>query len=372
MTRWPLAALLLVPSLAAAAADRVTVKGAVLEGKVRSISAKHVVMETIYGKGDLRIATEDVTAIETDAPFHVYKADDGKVVGPVVGVSPAAITVAAESGTTEVPFEQVQAAPREAGPKANWFSRRAVESPWWKSHYDFALSATESTIDSSALAVGFGAQRERGPSRLEFGATYLRGTSQDDDTENLGLPDNPDTPEDESQLTEDGREEVTKNEVRGFVRQEYDLTKRIFALGSLEAEHDGVESLAYRLIPKVGAGFKIVDREDTYIAVDAGVAYVYERFYDDSLNNYLSLAFGAGSKLKLPWLGASWVTRADYYPSITDWSNDYRVRGETALVIPIVEQLSLRASLIDEYTAQPADDTLSNTLTTLLGLSLTY
>jgi hypothetical protein len=370
MIRWLFSALLLAPSLAAA--DRVTVKGAVLEGKVKSVSAKEVVMETIYGKGDLTIATADVTAIETETPFHVYKADDGKVVGPVVAVTPEAVTVAAESGATEVPFEQVQAAPRDAGPEANWFSRRAVESPWWTSHYDFALTAIESTIDSSSLAMGFGAERERGRNRLKLGATYLRATTQDDDTENLGLPDNPATPEDESLLTEDGREEVTKNELRGFVRQEYDLTARVFALGSLEAEHDGIESLAYRLIPKVGAGYKIVDREDTYVAVDAGVAYVYERFYGGDLNNYLSLAFGAESKLELPWLGASWVTRADYFPSITDWSNDYRLRGETALLIPIVEQLSFKAAVIDEYTAQPADDTLHNTLTSLLGLSLIY
>jgi hypothetical protein len=368
MARWLLAALL-VPSLASAA-DRVTVKGAVLEGKVKSISAKSVVMETIYGKGELTIKTEDVAAIETEAPFHVYKSDDGKVVGPVVGVTRQAVTVAAESGAAEVPFDQVQAAPRDAGPEANWFARRAVESPWWESHYDFALSATESTIDSSALALGFGAERERGRSRLKLGATYLRGTTQDDDTQRF--TNDPGTPEDESLSKEDGREEITRNELRGFVRQEYDLTARVFALSSLEAEHDGVESLSYRLLPKVGLGYKLGDREDTYVAVDAGFAYVYERFYDDSLNNYLSLAFGAESKLKLPWLGASWVSRADYFPSITDWSSDYRLRGETALVIPIVEQLSIRASAIDEYTAQPADDTLHNTLSTLLGLSLTY
>ena len=76
----------------AAAADRVTVKGTVLEGTVKSISAKQVVMTTVYGKGDLAIGTEDVSAIETDAPFHVYKADDGTEVGPVVGVTPAAVT----------------------------------------------------------------------------------------------------------------------------------------------------------------------------------------------------------------------------------------------------------------------------------------
>src|SRR5687768_814479 len=135
MCRWLAAALLLAPSLAAA--DRVTVKGAVLEGKVESISAKHVVMETIYGKGDLTIATGDVTAIETDAPFHVYKSDDGKLVGPIVGVTPEALTVAAEGGATEVPFEQVQAAPRDPGAEANWLAREEVERPWYSGRVDF-------------------------------------------------------------------------------------------------------------------------------------------------------------------------------------------------------------------------------------------
>jgi hypothetical protein len=363
VTRLFVAALLLVPSLAAA--DRVAVKGAVLEGKVKSISAKHVVMETIYGKGDLTIATEDVSAIETDEPFHVYQADDGVNVGRVVGISPAAVTVAENGRTTEIPFATVQAAPRDAGPGANWFARRAVESPWWTSHYDFALSATESTIDSSALALGFGARRERGPSRLQLGASYLRSTTQDDFTRG----DDPLTPEDES---EDGNERITASELRGFVRQEYDLTDRVFGFGSLEAEHDGVEAVAYRLIPKLGAGYKIVKREALYVAVDAGGAYVYESFYGAGHNSYAAVALGGEHKWKLPLLGANWYSRFDYLPSITEPLDDYRLRGETGLLVPLMEQLAFKASLIDDYNAQPAEDTSANTLTTLLGLSLVY
>ena len=354
------ALVLLLPSLAAA--DLVTVKGTVLEGTVHSISTKEVVMETVYGKGDLEIKTEDVAAIETDAPFHVYQANDTLAVGRVVGVTPAALTVAADDGTrTEIAFENVQAVPRDPGEDANWFERRPVESPWWSGTFDLALSATESTHDATALAVGFAATRERGPSRLKLGASYLRGTTQDDSAERDPV----------TGVKDDG-EEITANELRGFIRQEYDITKRVFVLGSFEAEHDGVESLAYRLIPKVGAGYKFWDEEKRYLAVDAGPAYVYERFYDDSLNNYLSIGFGAESKIGLPWLDASWQTRVDYLPSITDWMDDYRLRGETALLVPIVEQLSLKASVIDDYNSQPAEDTSANSLTTLLGLSLTY
>jgi hypothetical protein len=360
MIRLLVAALLLVPSLASA--DRVTVKGTVLEGKVKSISAKQVVMETVYGKGDLAIATADVSAIETDAPFHVYKSDDGTVVGPVVGITPAAVRIAAAEGApTEVPFDQVQAAPRDAGEAANWFARRAVENPWWRSHYDLSFTTTESTVDSTAVATGFGATRERGPSRLKLGATYMRGTTQNDSYEDDTVAED-----------KDGREYVTVDELRGFLRQEYDLTARIFGFASMEAEHDGVEALSYRLIPKVGPGYKIVNREDLYIAVDAGFAYVYEKFYDESLNNYGSLALGAEHKWKLPLLGAAWYSRVDYLPSLTDWENDYRLRGETGLLVPIVEQLAFKASVIDDYTAQPAEDTLPNSFSTLLGLSLIY
>ena len=62
MTRLIVAALLLYPCLAAA--DHVTVKGTVLEGTVKKVSSKEIVMQTVYGKGDLTIPTADVSAIQ--------------------------------------------------------------------------------------------------------------------------------------------------------------------------------------------------------------------------------------------------------------------------------------------------------------------
>jgi putative salt-induced outer membrane protein YdiY len=346
---------LLLPTVAAA--DRVTVKGTVLEGTVKSVSGKSVVMSTVYGKGDLTIPTEDVSAIETDAPFHVYKADDGTAVGRVVDISPAAVTVAAlDGGKSEVPFDQVQAAPRDYGSEASVLERHRLERPWWSGNFDASLSTTEGTTDTTSLHVGLGVKRERGPSRLLFGASYIRGTTKEE------FPD----------PGESGSEEVTANEVRGWLRQEYDLTKRVFGFGSFEAEHDGVEELSYRLIPKVGAGYKLIDDDTTYFAVDAGPSYVYEKFYDDSINNYFAIAFGAESRVKLPWNGASWFARVDYLPSITDWRNDYRLRGETGVLVPLFDPVHFKATLVDEYNSQPSENTASNTLKSLLGLSLVY
>ena len=351
MKRFALLTLVLVPSLAAA--DHVTVKGTVLEGKVKSVSAKQVVMETVYGKGDLVIATSDVTAIETDAPFHVYQADDGVAVGPVVGITPAAVTVTEGGAPKDIAFENVQAAPRDAGPDANWFQRRPVESPWWSGHADASYSSTNGTTNTSAMAFGVGLLRERGPSRTKLEASYMRSTSQ-------------------AKFETDDSRHVTVAELRGLARQEYDATAHLFGFGSMEAENDGVERLSYRLIPKLGAGYKLANTETYYLGADAGVSYVYERFHDNSINNYAALALGAEQNWKLPWLGSVWHTRVDYLPAFSDPFDDYRLRGETSLVIPIYEQLALKTSLVDDYNPLPAPDTSRNSLTSLIGLSLIY
>jgi putative salt-induced outer membrane protein YdiY len=359
MPRLWLALLLLTPSLASA--DRVTVKGTVLEGDVQSISADEIVLKTVYGKGDLTIETKEVSAIETDTPFHVYKADDGTEVGRIVGITTAAVTLARADGShLEVPFEQVQAAPRDAGPEANWFERRPVESPWWSGNVDLSFASFDAATHTTALATGFGVRRERGPDRTRFAASYLRSSTREDE-------DDPDTTDfDESD------KEITADELRGLLRHEHDFTARVFGFGSLEAEHDGIENLSIRLIPKVGAGYKLVNLEDFVFSVDAGVAYVYQKYFGGDTESFTALAFGAQKDWDLPWLGATWYTRVDYLPSITDPGADYRLRGETALLIPIVEQLALKASVIDEYNSQPADDAVSNSLATLLGLSLVY
>jgi putative salt-induced outer membrane protein YdiY len=340
-------------------ADRVTVKGTVLEGTVKSVGAKTVLFETVYGKGDLSIALEDVEAIETEGDFHVFHGDDEHTVGRVVGMDPEAIRIARPDGEVDIPHAEVWDAARDPGPDAALLERLPVELPYWSGNVDLAFAATQATTETTALATGFGLRRERGPSRLRLEASFQRATTreaEDDDT----------TPEDESD------EEKTADELRGFLRQEYDLDTRWFAFGSLEAEHDGIEELQYRVIPKAGLGYVVHESETARFALDAGGAFVYERFYDDSSNSYPAVAFGAESELKLPFAGATWRSRLDYTPSITDWMDDYQLRGETALLVPMTEGLSLKASVVDLYNSSPSDDTQSNSLSTLLGLSLGF
>lgn len=342
-------ALTLVSLVASAArADRVTVKGATLEGTVKSITKTELVMETVYGKGDLVIAIEDVESIETEAPFHVMHGDDVRTIGPVVGVSADAIRVA-ETGAApvELAWGEVYSARRDPGPEASLLERAPVELPYWSGNFDLAFAATQATDDTLSLATGFGLRRERGPHRTRTGVTYrlsqqkMQGQSND----------------------------TTSNELRGTLRQEYDFAPRWFAFGSIDGEYDEIERLSLRTVPRLGVGYKVYESESAWFSVDAGGAYVYERFFGGSTNQYPGLALGAESDWELPIMGASWHNRLDYTPSFEDFLGDYLLRFETALLIPMWEAISFRVSIVNLYDSTPAEGTDENSLSTLIGLS---
>jgi putative salt-induced outer membrane protein YdiY len=335
----------------AARADRVTVKGTVLEGKVKSITKTSVVMETVYGAGDIVIATKDIEAIETDVPFHIFHGDDVDSQGPVVGVSPEQVTVKPEGGEPEaIAFDDIYVARRDPGPEASVLDRLGVELAYWQGNFDFGFSYINATADSNAVALGAGLMRERGPSRLKLEAAYHRSTSK-----NQGESTN-----------------ISIDELYGQIRQEYDLTPRFFAFGSQYAENDGVENLGVRLISRVGFGYKLFTSENAWITLDGGPGYVYERYYGGDTNQYPMIGFGAESNWKLPLLGASWHNRLDWTPSVLSPFGDFLLRGETALLVPLISRLSFKVSLVDVYNNSPADGTQKNSLAALVGLSLGF
>jgi len=52
--------------------------------------------------------------------------------------------------------------------------------------------------------------------------------------------------------------------------------------------------------------------------------------------------------------------------------DDFLLRGETSLLVPLISKLSFKVSLVDLYDSSPADDTQKNSLATLVGLSLGF
>jgi hypothetical protein len=331
-----------------ALADKVTVKGTTLEGTVLSVTKTTVEMKTVYGDGTLKLKIEDVSRIETDGVLRLYHGDElteAKVVDVADG------TVTAEGAA--IPVATLEAVQNTSpGKELGILDRIALQYPFWSGNFDLAFNYTDSTVNSLSIASGLALKREKAPTRFLLAVSYLRSTSEDDAGNDEG--------------------NVLANELRGMTRFEYDLSPHWFAFGSAEAEHDEVERLSVRAIPKVGMGYKLWnDPAKGYFAVDGGTAWVYERFFGGDTNDYFSLAVGAETSVKLGY-GWIWFARLDYLPSVEDWVEDFILRGETSLVFPLTEHFALKTSLVDLYDSTPAEGSESNSLQTLVGVSVLF
>lgn len=346
------AALSLTAALALPArADRVVVKGTALEGTVLSVGPKVVEIKTIYGDGTLKLKLADVSAIETDGVFRVYHGD-AVATGRAIAVEGDTLRVGDAPGQGEpVAVGSLVAVRNERPGAGGLFDRLELAYPYWSGSFDLSLNYLDSTVTSLNFATALALRRDKAPTRFLIGASYYRSTSRSSSEDD---------------------ESILANELRGYTRYEYDLTSRVFAFGALEGEHDEVERLSIRAVPKAGLGYKLWQRaEKSFFAVDVGGAWVYERYFGGERNDYFGVALGAGWAYELPG-GSLWTGRVDYVPSVQDWVSDYVARGETSFLFPLTEHFAFKTTLIDLYDSTPAEGTDSNSFQTLVGVSVLF
>ena len=86
---------------------------------------------------------------------------------------------------------------------------------------------------------------------------------------------------------------------------------------------------------------------------------------------FWAVAFGSDFMWRMP-IGFVFRASGDYLPAVDAWTDDYLLRGDTSLEIPLIEWLSFKIRALDEYDNSPAEGTDRNrfTFTGLLSLTL--
>ena len=129
--------------------------------------------------------------------------------------------------------------------------------------------------------------------------------------------------------------------------------------------------MSFRSIPRVGPGYRVYKSDRITVSAQAGPAYNYTRFFGGDVVDFLTLFFGGEADVKLPYDG-KFEWSAGYFPAVTAWTDNFLFRTQASLSFPIFSVLSAKFSLYEEYNSRPAEDTVKNTLTTTMGLSVTY
>ena len=335
---------------AVARADEVTSKGVVLHGKVTAVSAAGILFDPEYGKGTLAIKWQDIDNIKADGPFQVLYGDNQESDAPLQGLSGGKLMV----GTAAVDTATIQSGhPLGA---AGLSCRERMRSAWryWNGHFDLGLNVQQSTTDTTGLLVSFGTVRTKDPTKFTLAADYRYGTEK---------------AKGESKTT-------VQDQLLGLVREDYSFTPRVYGFASGDAAYDGIQRLSIRGVPKLGMGYvfwedKLDEDRRNFLQGEAGGAWVYEKYFGGSDKDYFAVAFGAVAGYYLP-LGAHFDWRLDYLPAVDNFTTDYLLRTEGSLTAPLIDPVSAKFIVRDEYNNTPATGSNRNSLFLTLGLSILW
>lgn len=154
------------------AADEIRVRGSVLRGTVKEVTATGVVFTPAAAKGELTIEYADLEDIRTDAPLHVIHGRDAVTVAPLAGYRDGRLLL----GDTSVPVDTITWSVTQERYDESLMVRLRQALRFWTGNFDLGFSYAEATINTSQLLVGLGAIRTEGPLKLTFGANSRYGT----------------------------------------------------------------------------------------------------------------------------------------------------------------------------------------------------
>jgi hypothetical protein len=333
-----------------AVADEVTSKGTVLHGKITALGSAGVTFAPEYGKGSLAIKWEDVEDIKSDGPFQVLYADGQEGDAPLQGFRGGQLTVGNQAVDVATLHSGVPIG--AAGPSFNDRMRSAWR--YWDGHLDVGVNVQQSSTDTTGFLLGFGTVRTKDPTKFTLGTTYRYGTEKKN-----GEP-----------------KSRTQDQLIGLIREDYSFTPRVYGFASGDATYDGIERLSIRGVPKAGIGYvfwqeQLDEDRRNFLQGEAGPSWVYEKYFGGMDRDYYAVAFGALAGYYLPY-GAHFDWRLDYLPAVDNFTTDYLLRTEGALTVPLLDPVSAKFVVRDEYNNQPAPGAERNSLFITAGLALLW
>jgi len=346
---------------ARARADEVTSKGTVLHGKITALSSGGVTFVPDYGKGTLTIPWDNVQSIKSDGPFQVLCGDEQEQDAPLQGYHDGKLLVGPDAATATPVDASTITSGIPIGEGVSFKDRMRSAWRYWDGNFDVGVNIQQATTDTTGFLLGFGTVRTKDPTKFTLGADYRYGTEKKHG---------------ESRST-------TQDQLLGLIREDYSFTPRVYGFASGDGTYDGIQHLSIRGVPKAGLGYvfwkeQVAEEKYNFLQGEVGPSWVYEKYFEhhplangSNDRDYWAVAFGALAGYYLPY-GAHFDWKLDYLPAVDNFTKDYLLRTEGGLTAPLIDPVSVKFILRDEYNNQPASGSKRNSLFLTFGLSLVW
>lgn len=341
----------------APAYDEIVVKGATLKGHVVSFGDKTITFETIYGKGNIEIAYEDIEQFRTQNSFRFIERNGESFKGKVAQLSSRDLVVAKKTGEVKlIKPDDIERVIPDVDTTRSFTNHMHNTFPFTAVKVDFGWNLEDGAVKKIEFSGGLNVERRKTPTRYVFD---LRAAYEYD--------------QDPSKLDANGEpiDNVSKDEYRASLIGEYDLSGQKYVFAFPIAERDAPRNVLVRAYPSVGMGYRLAETGKLRFQIQTGLAYVYEEFLDYPDNEYVALHFGfeGGYDFNESY-GVTWKTY--YYPGLEDYTKNWLFRTELIFTAKMIDALSMNLRFTDTLDNTPAPDVGDNKFTTTLSLLFTF
>ena len=141
--------------------------------------------------------------------------------------------------------------------------------------------------------------------------------------------------------------------VDGFAQYNRLFTERLYGYGRLDALHDEIADIKYRVVLAPGLGYYFIKEKKTDLSAEVGPGYVIEKLGDDQ-ESYATLRVGEKFHQEISDRARIWQT-AEWLPQVDKFKN-YIINAELGIEADLTadKKLALRAVLQDTYNNEPA------------------
>ena len=221
-------------------------------------------------------------------------------------------------------------------------AQTAEPPPKWQSSAFLGFSMTRGNSDSVLVSGNIKTERKEKLNEWAFGADGSYGENNS----------------------------VKNNEtLHGFGQYNRLFSERFFGYLRADALHDGISDVEYRVALSPGAGYYLIKRKATSLAIEVGPGMIFEKRgnKDDS---YASLRVAERFEHKFSDRARIWQS-AEWLPEVTDFGN-FVINAEIGVAATISKNLELSIVLQDNYVNEPTGNLKNNDVKLISGVTYKF
>jgi putative salt-induced outer membrane protein len=222
--------------------------------------------------------------------------------------------------------------------------------PKWETTLKADLVLTRGNSQTMIASGAANTQKKWDQNELKFNIDGTYGEAKDQDT---------------------GENTINANSIHGSAQYNRLFTERLYGYGRIDALHDDIADLAYRVTASPGAGYYLIKKPSTDLSVEIGPGYVWQK-QGGEIDNYPALRFGDNFTHKLNDRAKIWQ-KTEVLPKVEDFAYII-VNSEIGVSAALTEdkKFSLVVTLFHTYNSRPAEDRLHNDTILKAGISYTF